>query len=342
LTGVHTMESLSLHAEVERWPLAAPFRITGYVFEAIDVLLVRLESQGHVGRGEAAGIYYKNDRPASMLQTVESVRAAIERGITRETLQELLPAGGARNAVDCALWDLESKISGQPAWQLAALERPRALVTTFGCGADTPQSMAATARTYADARAIKLKLTGEPVDEDRIRAVREALPDVWLGVDANQGFTRPFLEQLMPALVELKVALIEQPFAVGQEALLDGFRSPIPIAADESIMDAADLPKLIGRFSTVNIKLDKCGGLSEALLMARKARSMGFETMVGNMIGTSLAMAPAFLVGQLCSVVDLDGPLFLKSDRAPCVRYSDGLLSCDDTVWGGCTTPPDT
>jgi len=336
------MESLSLHAEVERWPLAAPFRITGYVFEAIDVLLVRLESQGHVGRGEAAGIYYKNDRPASMLQTVESVRAAIERGITRETLQELLPAGGARNAVDCALWDLESKISGQPAWQLAALERPRALVTTFGCGADTPQSMAATARTYADARAIKLKLTGEPVDEDRIRAVREALPDVWLGVDANQGFTRPFLEQLMPALVELKVALIEQPFAVGQEALLDGFRSPIPIAADESIMDAADLPKLIGRFSTVNIKLDKCGGLSEALLMARKARSMGFETMVGNMIGTSLAMAPAFLVGQLCNVVDLDGPLFLKSDRAPCVRYSDGLLSCDDTVWGGCTTPPDT
>jgi L-alanine-DL-glutamate epimerase-like enolase superfamily enzyme len=336
------MESLSLHAEVERWPLAAPFRITGYVFEAIDVLLVRLESQGHVGRGEAAGIYYKNDRPASMLQTVESVRAAIERGITRETLQELLPAGGARNAVDCALWDLESKISGQPAWQLAALERPRALVTTFGCGADTPQSMAATARTYADARAIKLKLTGEPVDEDRIRAVREALPDVWLGVDANQGFTRPFLEQLMPALVELKVALIEQPFAVGQEALLDGFRSPIPIAADESIMDAADLPKLIGRFSTVNIKLDKCGGLSEALLMARKARSMGFETMVGNMIGTSLAMAPAFLVGQLCSVVDLDGPLFLKSDRAPCVRYSDGLLSCDDAVWGGCTTPPDT
>jgi L-alanine-DL-glutamate epimerase-like enolase superfamily enzyme len=336
------MESLSLHAEVERWPLAAPFRITGYVFEAIDVLLVRLESQGHVGRGEAAGIYYKNDRPASMLQTVESVRAVIERGITRETLQELLPAGGARNAVDCALWDLESKISGQPAWQLAALERPRALVTTFGCGADTPQSMAATARTYADARAIKLKLTGEPVDEDRIRAVREALPDVWLGVDANQGFTRPFLEQLMPALVELKVALIEQPFAVGQEALLDGFRSPIPIAADESIMDAADLPKLIGRFSTVNIKLDKCGGLSEALLMARKARSMGFETMVGNMIGTSLAMAPAFLVGQLCSVVDLDGPLFLKSDRAPCVRYSDGLLSCDDAVWGGCTTPPDT
>jgi L-alanine-DL-glutamate epimerase-like enolase superfamily enzyme len=336
------MESLSLHAEVERWPLAAPFRITGYVFEAIDVLLVRLESQGHVGRGEAAGIYYKNDRPASMLQTVESVRAVIERGITRETLQELLPAGGARNAVDCALWDLESKISGQPAWQLAALERPRALVTTFGCGADTPQSMAATARTYADARAIKLKLTGEPVDEDRIRAVREALPDVWLGVDANQGFTRPFLEQLMPALVELKVALIEQPFAVGQEALLDGFRSPIPIAADESIMDAADLPKLIGRFSTVNIKLDKCGGLSEALLMARKARSMGFETMVGNMIGTSLAMAPAFLVGQLCSVVDLDGPLFLKSDRAPCVRYSDGLLSFDDTDWGGCTTPPDT
>lgn len=327
-----------MRARVEKLPLAMPFRITGYVFDAIDVLVVGLERENCVGWGEAAGVYYKNDKPAAMLEQVEQARPVIEAGIDREALQKLLPPGGARNAVDCALWDLEAKLSGRPVWQLAGLDQPRPLVTTFGCGADAPHDMAQTARSYPEARAIKLKLTGEPVDEQRIRAVREALPDVWLSVDANQGFTRTFLEKLMPVMVDMRVSLIEQPFAVGEERLLDGLCSPIPIAADESALVGDDLPALVGRFNVVNIKLDKCGGLTEALAIARKARSLGLETMVGNMIGTSLAMAPACLVGQLCSVVDLDGPLFLKADRTPAVEYRDGLIWCPEHVWGGAST----
>jgi L-alanine-DL-glutamate epimerase-like enolase superfamily enzyme len=195
--------------------------------------------------------------------------------------------------------------------------------------------MAARACVYKNARAIKLKLTGEPMDADRVRAVREALPDVWLGVDANQGFTRDGLESLLPVFCDAHVSLIEQPFPIGQEALLDGFRSPIPIAADESAQGIADLHGITGRFDVVNIKLDKCGGLTEGLAMARAASAAGLGTMVGNMSGTSLAMAPAFLVGQLCnSVVDLDGPVFLTSDRATTVDYADGLIMCGREVWG--------
>jgi L-alanine-DL-glutamate epimerase-like enolase superfamily enzyme len=218
---------------------------------------------------------------------------------------------------------------------MADLDRPRRLLTTFTCGADTPEKMAAAARAYKDARAIKIKLTGEPVDAERVRAVREARADVWLGVDANQGLSRSSLEQLMPTLVQTHTKLIEQPFTIGQEALLDGFQSPIPIAADESVQTLADVPGLVGRFNVMNIKLDKCGGLTEGLAMARAARRLGLDTMVGNMLGTSLGMAPAFLVGQLCQVVDLDGPVFLKADRAIAVDYSDGTIACPEALWGG-------
>jgi L-Ala-D/L-Glu epimerase len=325
---------LTLNASIEHWPLVTPFHITGHTFEVIDVLIVTLATGDQVGRGEAAGVYFLNDHVNAMFDQVQQLRPVIERGITRESLHRMLPAGGARNALDCALWDLQAKLVGRPAWELAELEAPRPLVTTFGCGADKPENMASAARGYTQARAIKLKLTGEPVDADRVRAVRDARPDVWLSVDANQGFTLPFLEQLMPVLVETRVSLIEQPLAVGKEALLEGFESAIPIAADESVRTAADIPALLGRFDAVNIKLDKCGGLTEALSMAREARKMGLDTMVGNMMGTSLAMAPAFLIGQLCSVVDLDGPLFLKDDRPITVSYTDGLLTCPETLWG--------
>jgi L-alanine-DL-glutamate epimerase-like enolase superfamily enzyme len=325
---------LSLSVTIESWPTATPFRIAGYTFEVIDSLLVSLGRGGHQGRGEAAGIYYKNDRPASMLKQIESLRVAIEAGISRESLQGMLPPGGARNALDCALWDLEAKLTGRPAWQIGGLTAPRPLVTTFTCGADDPEKMAATARTYTTARAIKVKLTGDATDAERILTVRQARPDVWLGVDANQGLTRAVLEQLMPVLVDARVALIEQPFPVGHEALLDGFESPIPIAADESVQSLADIPGLVGRFNVINIKLDKCGGLTEGLKMARAARALGLETMVGNMLGTSLAMAPAFLVGQLCDVVDLDGPALLKVDRDISVQYTDGFIMCPETLWG--------
>lgn len=328
------MGPLELHAEIESWPLATPFRITGYVFESIEVVLVTLKSVGKVGRGEAAGVYYKNDKPQSMLAQLEAVRGEIERGISRESLRRLLPAGGARNALDCALWDLESKLTGRSAASIAGFDQPRPLLTTATCGADEPEAMAAMARSYGSAKAIKLKLTGDAADADRVRAVCEARPDVWLGVDANQGFTRPFLEKLMDVLLQARVSLIEQPFPIGEDAWLEGLQSPIPIAADESVQTLSDIRALVGRYNVINIKLDKCGGLTEGLEMVRTAQSLGLESMVGNMLGTSLAMAPACLVGQLCSVVDLDGPLLLRKDRAPAVQYADGCITYPPALWG--------
>ena len=181
---------LTLRTEVQQWRLVSPFRITGYTFESVDVLVLSLEKDGHVGQGEASGVYYRAENPASMLKQIEPLRATIEAGISRDALQKLLGPGGARNALDCALWDLEAKVTGNPAWKIAQLQPPRPLLTTFTCGADEPAKMAATALGYRNARAIKLKLTGDPVDADRVRAVREALPEAWIGVDANQGFTR--------------------------------------------------------------------------------------------------------------------------------------------------------
>ena len=325
---------LALQAGIEQWPLVTPFHITDFMWEVLDVLVVTLEKDGRVGRGEAAGVYYKDPSLNLMLHQIETLRNRIESGISRTGLPSPLPAGGARNALDCALWDLEAQITGRPAWQMAGLEEPKPLLTTFACGADTPEEMAARAVSYRDARAIKVKLTGDPVDADRVRAIRRVRPDVWLGVDANQGFTRESLEQLLPVLIDARVELIEQPFRVGEEAQLDGLKCPIRIAADESVQTLADMPGLMPRIQVVNIKLDKCGGLTHGLAMARAARELGLEVMVGNMLGTSLAMAPAFLLGQLCQVVDLDGPVFLRSDRTPRVDYTSGLIHCPEALWG--------
>jgi L-alanine-DL-glutamate epimerase-like enolase superfamily enzyme len=330
-----SLANLTLQIGVEKWPLKAPFRITGYTFVAVDVVIATVSCRGQIGRGEAAGVYYRGETAASMTTQLEAVRGDIEAGIDREGLRRLLPAGGARNAVDCALWDLEARLSGIPAWKLAGLNAPVPLVTTFTLGADDPEKMAQLATSYADAQAIKLKLTGTAVDAERIRAVRTARPEAWLAVDANQGFTRASLADLMPTLVDARVGLIEQPFPIGREADLDGLRSPIPIAADESVQDLKDVAGLVGRFNVVNIKLDKCGGLTEALAMARQAHSLGLDVMVGNMTGTALAMAPAALVGQLCRIVDLDGPIFLQNDRSPGVVYEHGTFWCPPEVWGG-------
>jgi len=325
-----------LHLEIvkEQWPLTVPFRIAGHTFEVLGVIVVTLRARSALGRGEAVGVYYRNDTASSLVERIEAVRPAVEKGVCLEQLQALLPPGGARNALDCAWWDLQAQLSGQPVWEMAGLGVPKPLVTTFTCGADTPENMGAAARRYSHARAIKLKLTGASLDADRVRAVREARPDVWLGVDANQSFTRASLAALMPVLVENQVSLIEQPFPVDKDALLVGLQSPIPIAADESVQSRTDIPKLAGKVDVINIKLDKCGGLTEALSMVRAAHACGLETMVGNMVGTSLAMAPAFLVGQQCKVVDLDGPVFLAADRTPAVTYEDGLIHCPAGLWG--------
>jgi L-alanine-DL-glutamate epimerase-like enolase superfamily enzyme len=329
---------MRLTVEIEKWPLKMPVRITGYTFVELELVVVSLNSGGYTGRGEAAGVYYHNENATSVTQQIESVRAAVEEGLTREKLQDILPLGGARNALDCALWDLEAKMFGRPVWQLAGLSAPTPLVTTYTLGADDSVKMAAGARAFAGARALKLKLTGEEEDAERVRAVRAARPDVWLGVDANQGFTPEGLERLLPALIDCNVKLIEQPFRIGRESQLEGLRLPIPIAADESAQGIRDLPALVGRFDVVNIKLDKCGGLTEALAMAREAQRLGLDVMVGNMGGTSWAMAPAFLVGQLCQVVDLDGPLIFNADRPAAVCYHNGELTCGDEVWGGATS----
>ena len=325
----------TLRVSQEGLQLKEPFRITGHTFTHVTVVVARLQEEEATGEGEASGVYYLGDDAQRMSASIEAVREEIEAGADREALRRLLPPGGARNALDCALWDLEAKRSGRPVWALAGLECPRPLVTTFTIGADDPGTMAAKALAFAQAQALKLKLTGEAdLDAERVRAVRKARPDVWLGVDANQGFVPDSLEALMPVLVSSRVKLVEQPFARGREADLEGFDCRIPVAADESVQGLSDIERLVGRFDVINIKLDKCGGLTEGLAMAAEARRLGLGVMVGNMVGSSLAMAPAFVLGQLCDIVDLDGPIFLARDRTPSAVYEDGRISYPDEGWG--------
>jgi L-alanine-DL-glutamate epimerase-like enolase superfamily enzyme len=330
------MPKLQMQVDIERLPLKSPFRISGYTFTEIPVAVVTLRSGGSlIGRGEAAGVYYFKDTPEQIAATLEKHRSEIERGIDREQLLDLLPRGGARNALDCALWDLEAKHAGKPVWQLAGLDHVSPRVTTFTLGADEPSIVARGALELSHARALKLKLDGNVnADKERVRRVRDVRPDVWLGVDANQGFSIASLQDTMPTFIEAGVQLIEQPLARGREAELEDFKSSIPLAADESVQDVADIAALVGRFQVVNIKLDKCGGLTEALRMVNEARRLDLNVMVGNMVGTSLAMAPAFVVAQLCDYVDLDGPIFLARDRSPAVSYEHGSLFCAGSIWG--------
>jgi L-alanine-DL-glutamate epimerase-like enolase superfamily enzyme len=335
------MSRLKLRLEVQKLRLAAPFHISGFVFEQQDVVIATLDDGTHQGRGEASGVYYLNDTAQSMIAAIEAKHAQIEEGVDRAELQRLLPPGGARNAVDCALWELDARRAGTPVWKLAGVPDPRPLVTTFTLGVDSPEKMAAGARNYAQARSLKLKLTGDlNLDIARVQAVRAARPDCWIGVDANQGYGIGALDSLVSGLTTSQVSLLEQPLKRGRESDLTGYVSTIPIAADESALSMGDLPDLVGRFQVVNIKLDKCGGLTEGLAMAHEARRLGLRVMVGNMVGSSLAMAPAFVLGQLCDVVDLDGPIFLSKDRTPGMKYVDGTAWSDDGVWGARDAAP--
>jgi L-alanine-DL-glutamate epimerase-like enolase superfamily enzyme len=324
---------LELRTKTERWPFKEPFRISGYVFTDAEIITVALSRKGCTGTGEAAGVYYHHEDPRSMRTQIEELRGAIEAGPSREQLREILPPGGARNAIDCALWDLEAKERGVPAWHIAGLAAPRTLPTTMTLGADTPDETARHALAFRDSPRLKMKLTGED-DAPRLRAVRKARPDAWIGVDANQGFTRATLEKIYPVFVETNVQLIEQPVKIGAEAELDGFKSAIPIAADESMQSLTDIGALKGRFQVGNIKLDKCGGLTEALLMAKELRRVGLVPMVGCMGGTSLSIAPALIAGQMCDLVDLDGPIFLAGDREHRATYAAGMVSYGDAGWG--------
>ncbi len=310
-------------------------RIAGWEWTELSFVVVRVADGANVGRGEASGVYYRGETPATMTAQIYEIAGRIGTGFTRAELEHVLPAGGARNALDAALWDLEAQQAGKPVWKLAGLEAVKPLLTVFTIGVGAPGAVAQQALEYAGARILKLKLAGDGADAARLHAVRAVRPDVRLCVDANQSLRRSDLLELLPAFRDAGVEMIEQPFRIGSEADLDGLHSPIPIAADESVQDIADLPALSGRFDIVNIKLDKCGGLTHGLAMARAARAQGLRVMVGNMGGTSLSTAPAFVLGQICDFVDLDGSLPLERDREPGAVYRDGFVWCPDDVWGG-------
>jgi L-alanine-DL-glutamate epimerase-like enolase superfamily enzyme len=295
---------------------------------------VTLSDGGNVGNGEGAGVYYLNETGASMLDQVESFRRDIENGVARDELLALMPPGGARNAVDCALWDLECNKQKKSIWELNGITpQPVKTVVTIPI-LDTPEQMAQRARELAQYPIIKVKLDGaQPVE--RIQAIRAARPDAELVIDANQGFSLEQLTAILEPLAELGVAMIEQPLPRGRDEGLEDLVSPIPICADESCLHRGELEAALPRYDMINIKLDKTGGLTEALALAAQARSAGKKLMVGNMVGTSLSMAPAFVIAQLCDFVDLDGPFSLKSDYAHAMRYDGATVSAPtNNFWG--------
>lgn len=335
MTTPTTVRPQSLGLQRMAMRFREPFRIAGHVFEAMPSIVANLSRGGRTGRGEAAGVYYLGDDDAHMVVEVERCRAAIEGGADRATLQRLLPAGGARNAIDCAMWELESFERSIPVWQVAGMARPRAVTTTFTLGAEDPAALLRNLEHYTDAHAIKLKLDGSFEDDaERVRTVRSARPDAWLAVDANQAYDTARLDALVAMLVDQRVSLLEQPLKRGEESALAGWTAPLPIAADESILDADELAARGEMFQIVNIKLDKCGGLTEGLRMAELAKRMGIGIMVGNMGGSTLSTAPAFVLAQLCDIVDLDGPSFLADDPLAASLYSNGCVTVPDRYWG--------
>ena len=326
---------MQLEVSREQIPLSAPFTITGYTFTDVSVVVARVRDGDARGEGEAAGVYYLNDDADHMQAAIE--RAPRDRGRHRSRVAAPAAAAG-RRAKRPRLRTLGPRSEAPPAAGLATGGTRASAAARHDLhdrAGEDPAAMANKAIEYAQAHSIKLKLTGEPpLDAERVRAVRKARSDVWLGVDANQGFDTASLATLMPDLVSCKVKLVEQPFARGREAELDGFRCPIPVAADESVQGLADIEPQVGRFDIINIKLDKCGGLTEGLAMVAEARRLGLGVMVGNMVGTSLAMAPAWILGQRCDINDLDGTLFIARDRKPSMVFEHGKVSYPDQGWG--------
>lgn len=323
-----------LRAREERWALREPFVISRMRQDVAEVVVVEIEHAGVIGRGECDACL-DGLMTEPVLPAVEAVRAAVEAGAGRADLLSLMPAGPARNAVDCALWDLEAKRCGRPVWALAGLPAPGPVETVLTIGLGTPDAMARTAARNRDRPILKLKLGRREGDLERVAAVRAAAPGARLSVDANTGWTRAQLASCLPRLAELGVVLVEQPFPPGEDALLDGIARVLPVAADESCTDAGSLEPLIGRYDLVNVKLDKTGGLTGALALVEAARAAGLGIMVGCNLGTSLAMAPALLLAGSASLVDLDGPLLLTRDRVPGLRYAGSVIEPPDrALWG--------
>jgi L-Ala-D/L-Glu epimerase len=326
---------LKLEAHEVNWPLRIPFTISRVTFEDVTCIQVKLtDDKGRIGRGEAVGVDYHGETPVSMLGQIENVRDKIEAGISRAALQSVLPAGGARNAIDSALWDLEAKASGIPAWQAAGLFEliPRPTAFTFGMMSE--RDLRALARNYAHFPVLKVKTDGA-LGLDPIRIIHEVAPRAHFIVDPNQAWDASDLHRYSPALEALNVILLEQPVKVEEDDVLLALKLPIPIAADEAFSEQASIGGLIGKYQVLNIKLDKAGGLTEALSCAHAGKSAGFDIMVGCMVGSSLSMAPGTLIAQLSRFVDLDGPLLQSSDCDHPIIYQNGTIGVPSpALWG--------
>jgi len=321
-------------ARIERWPIAGSFTISrGAKVEAVTVV-AEVGRGGLTGRGECVPYPRYGETPEATLAALLAMQDRVSRGLDRKGLQALMPPGAARNALDCALLDLEAKTSGQRVWNLLGRPAPAPCVTAYTISLASPEAMAAATAKAAHRPLLKIKLGGDG-DGKRIAAVRKSAPESELIVDANEAWTSDNLEQNLAACAEAGVTLVEQPLPAGQDAALARIRRPLAVCADESVHDRASLEGLRERYDAVNIKLDKTGGLTEALAMAEAAHALGFEIMIGCMVATSLAMAPAMLLAQAARFVDLDGPLLLARDRDGGLRYDGSVVYPPEAaLWG--------
>ena len=326
----HAGQALLIEATAEAWPLAKPFVIARGAKTEAHVVVARVTSDGFAGRGEAVPYARYSETVDGTLRALR----AIEGPLTRESLARLLPAGAARNALDCALWDLEAKRSGQRAWRLAGVREPKPVLTAYTLSLATAAEMADAAASVPHLPLLKLKLGGTG-DPERLAAVRKARPDARLIADANEAWTPEQLVPFLQAAAAAGVELIEQPLPANDDDALAGVKRIVPVCADESAHTSAELAQLSARYDAVNIKLDKAGGLTEALAMARAAQVRGFKIMVGSMVATSLAAAPALLLAEYANWVDLDGPLLLARDREPSLAIENGWISpAMPELWG--------
>ena len=324
----------ALAVREERWPIAGAFVISRGAKTEAQVIVAEIADGGHAGRGECTPYPRYGETVAGVLEQIRAVAPRIEAGLDRAALQRLLPPGAARNALDCALWDLEAKSAGQRAFCLAGLARLDPVKTAFTLSLASPDAMAEQARANARRPMLKLKLGGAD-DLDRVQAVREAAPKCRLIVDANEGLSFDAFRRLAPELKKLDVKLVEQPLKAGEDEALEGYDSPVMLCADESLHTRAELDACARRYGCVNIKLDKAGGLTEALALNRAARERGLEVMIGCMVATSLAMAPALILAQGAAFVDLDGPLLLAKDRQPGLTYLGSMVEPPAAaLWG--------
>lgn len=323
-----------ISVEAERFPIAGTFTISRGSKTEAQVITCTIGDGAHSGRGECVPYKRYGESMEGVHDAIEAMRKPIADGISRTALLGAMPAGAARNAIDCALWDLEAKISGKPVAAQICTAAPRALETAYTLSLGEPEAMAAQARANAARPLLKVKIGGDN-DVPRIRAVRDAAPASRIILDANEGWTDDNIVANLAFAAELGIALIEQPLPAGRDGILRHIAHPVPICADESVHEAENLAALVGLYDAVNIKLDKSGGLTAALMLRDRARELGFGVMVGCMVGTSLAMAPAVLLAQDADFVDLDGPLLLARDRAPGLVYRGSMVSPPATaLWG--------